>query len=40
MSFLCSDCKSNIVTCLICKGKGSYYGAEYKKNKKSKAKNG
>jgi hypothetical protein len=40
MNFTCNDCKSNIVQCLICKGKGNYYGAEYKKNKKGKGKNG
>jgi hypothetical protein len=40
LSFLCQDCKSNVVQCLICKGKGNYYGAEYKKNKKGKTKNG
>jgi len=38
MSFLCQECKSNVVQCLICKGKGNYYGAEYKKNKKGKGK--
>jgi hypothetical protein len=40
MNYTCNDCKTNIVQCLICKGKGNYYGAEYKKNKKGKAKNG
>ena len=39
MTYLCQDCKSNVVQCLICKGKGNYYGAEYKKNKKDNTKN-
>ena len=37
-SWSCEDCKSNLVACLICKNKGLYYGAEYKKNKKGKSK--
>jgi hypothetical protein len=27
MNYTCNDCKTNIVQCLICKGKGNYYGA-------------
>ncbi len=37
-SWTCEDCQNNLVSCLVCKKKGLYYGAEYKKNKKSKAK--
>ena len=37
-NWTCSDCSSNTVACLICKNKGSYFGAEYKKNKKGKSK--
>ena len=37
-TWTCSDCNSNLAACLICKNKGLYYGAEYKKNKKSKSK--
>lgn len=37
-NWVCADCGSNRVACLICKAKGLYYGAEYKKNKKGKGK--
>ena len=37
-NWTCEDCAGNLVTCLICKNKGFYYGAEYKKNKKGKSK--
>ena len=37
-SWTCDDCSNNFVACLICKNKGLYYGAEYKKNKKGKSK--
>jgi hypothetical protein len=37
-NWTCSDCSSNLVACLICKNKGLYYGAEYKKSKKGKGK--
>jgi chromodomain-helicase-DNA-binding protein 7 len=37
-SWTCDDCSNNLVACLICKNKGLYYGAEYKKNKKGKSK--
>lgn len=37
-SWTCDDCQNNLVSCLICKEKGLYFGAEYKKNKKGKGK--
>lgn len=37
-SWTCEDCSNNMVACLICKMKGLYYGAQYKKNKKGKLK--
>ena len=37
-SWTCDDCSNNLVACLVCKTKGLYYGAEYKKNKKGKSK--
>lgn len=37
-TYICTDCSSNLVSCLICSKKGLYYGAEYKKSKKNKGK--
>lgn len=39
-SWSCVDCDANQVTCAICKLKGAYFGAEYKKSKKNKKKDG
>lgn len=38
--FVCTDCKNNSINCFICKQKGNYFGVEYQKPKKNKAKGG